>query len=100
MSNTPVAPVMTRSGRIVMAPKHLVETMDVMTDFQGIATELRYLACLTELDKSKVHWNLKIRASIGGRFEHTHELKVMNYQETMKSPNARAWKDKIENKYN
>eukprot|EP00956_Cyclotella_meneghiniana_P045257 scaffold361015_cov103-Cyclotella_meneghiniana.AAC.2 len=36
---------------------------------------------------------------VGGGFDHTDELKVMNYLHAMKSPDREAWKDEIKNKY-
>eukprot|EP00956_Cyclotella_meneghiniana_P008481 scaffold11431_cov23-Cyclotella_meneghiniana.AAC.2 len=40
-----------------------------------------------------------VGAGVGGGFDHTDELKVMNYREAMKSPDCEAWKDEIKNEY-
>ncbi len=40
-----------------------------------------------------------VSASIGGGFENTKELKVMNYKEAVNGPDGEQWKAEVENKY-
>ena len=40
-----------------------------------------------------------IGAVVGGGFENTKELKVMNYKETVDEPDGVHWQAEVENKY-
>ncbi len=40
-----------------------------------------------------------IGAGIGGGFDNTKELKVMNYKEAINGPDGVRWKAKVQNKY-
>jgi hypothetical protein len=40
-----------------------------------------------------------IRASIGGGFENTMELKPMKYKEAINGPDRKAWEKEIENEH-
>ncbi len=40
-----------------------------------------------------------VGAGVGGRFENTNKLKVMNYKEAVNGPDSEHWKAEVENKY-
>jgi hypothetical protein len=40
-----------------------------------------------------------VGAGIGGGFENTNKLKVMNYKEAVNGPDGDHWKPEVENEY-
>ena len=76
---------------MVKPSRRLIESLEAS------AVDLRYLSSMAELDNVEV-FNLQLMvenielylvgAGIGGGFSNTSELKVMNYKQAMKSPNA------------
>ena len=97
----------TRSGRTVQTPIRLTAAVrGGLSDFQGTAVEMKYLGSMAELDNEEiattavVEENVEISlvgAGVGGGFENTSELKVMNYREAMQSPDAEEWKAEVKN---
>ena len=98
----------TRSGRVSRPVDRLIETG--YADLHGSAVELRYLGNMAELDNpelSALHMteeNLEldlegmlVGAGVGGGFQNTKELKVMNYRQAMASDDADAWIDEVKN---
>ena len=78
-----------------------------MTEGMGSTTvELRYLGNMCEADSCELvatsitRDNLElsqVRAGLGGVFENTSELKVMNYKEAMRSPDKEHWIEEVGN---
>ena len=73
---------------------------------RGTAAELRYLGNMCESDNCELvatsitSDNLElsqVRAGLGGGFENTSELKVMNYKEAMRSPDKEHWIEEVGN---
>ena len=104
------ATVTTRSGRSVRPSTRLIETMTT-TMMTGSAAELRLMSARGEQDnieielaafetevsaEAAIELNL-VGAGIGGGFDNTSELKVMNYQQAMSSENKEAWKVEVGN---
>ena len=89
----------TRSGRTVQTPIRLTAAVrGGLSDFQGTAVEMKYLGSMAELDNveianaSVVEENVEVSlvgAGVGGGFDSTSELKVMNYREAMLSSDAK-----------
>ena len=77
----------TRSGRAIVPPDRLIETMNPFTDadLAGTAAELHYFGALAELDNEEISAFelILVGDGLGGGFENTTELKVMNYKEAM-----------------
>ncbi len=74
--------------------------------FQRTAVKMKYLGYMKELDNVEIVTaavaaeNIEISlvgAGVGGGFDNTSKLEVMNYQEAMQSPNAADWKVEIKN---
>jgi hypothetical protein len=40
-----------------------------------------------------------VGAGVGGGFENTNKLKVMNYKEAVNGPDSKHWKAEVETKY-
>jgi hypothetical protein len=40
-----------------------------------------------------------VGTGVGGRFENTREIKVMNYKEAVRGPDGKRWKAEVENEY-
>ncbi len=75
--------------------------MQVQTELPSTAVELKYLSNMAELDNWEVNAvevtsedieTFLVGAGIGGGFGHTAELRVMNYNQAMKSNDAGRWK--------
>ena len=85
----------TRSGRTIVPPDRLIETMTPFADadLSGTAAELHYFGALAELDNEKIaaFKLILVGAGLGGGFEITTELKVMKFKETMKGNNKKYW---------
>ena len=96
----------TRSGRTVLTPIRLTAAVrGGLSDFQGTAVEMKYLGSMAELDNveianaSVVEENVEVSlvgAGVGGGFDSTSELKVMNYREAMLSSDAKEWKAEVQ----
>jgi hypothetical protein len=93
----------TRVGRVSRAPERYIETMAVSSNSNEVSdAQLRYLLELAELDNEECHNLIEtalVGAGVGGGFDHTDELRVMNYREAMKSPDADEWKEEIKNEF-
>ena len=91
----------TRSGRTIVPPDRLIETMTAFTeaDLEGTAAELHYFGSLAELDNEEIaaFELILVGAGLGGGFENTTELKVMNYKEAMKGKNKNEWIKEVGN---
>ena len=83
---------MTRSGRVIVTPDRLIETMTT-----GI--EMHYLQCMQELNNNKIVAMelILVGAGAGGGFENTKELKVMNYKQAM-IDDKEGWTKEVANK--
>ena len=77
-----------------------------LEDFHGTAVEMKYLVLMAELDNNEiataavVKENVEISqvgAGVGGGFDTTSKLKVMNYHKAMQSPDADEWKVEVKN---
>ena len=86
----------TRSRRHVFRPERLGQAVNANIDMLSNA-ELNYYAALAETDESEV---ALVGAAMGGGFQHTSELKPMNYKEAMDGPEAEEWKAEVENEHN
>ena len=79
----------TRSGRAIVPPDRLIETMTLFTDadlsVSVTAAEIHYFGALAELDNEEIaaFELILVGAGLGGGFEKTTELKVMNFKEEM-----------------
>ncbi len=71
-----------------------------------MAIKMNYLGHMAELDIAEIatavvaEENIEISlvgVGVGGGFNKTSELKVMNYREAMQSPNAADWKVEVKN---
>ena len=78
--------------------------MNAQTELPSSAVELKYLGNMAELDNWEVNAvevtseeieTLLVGAGIGGGFGHTVELRVMNYNQAMKSDDAGRWKQEV-----
>ena len=97
----------TRSGRTVLTPVRLTaQVRGGLADFQGTIVKMKYLESMAELDNNEivtaavVEENVEISqvgAGVGGGFENTSELKVMNYREAMQSSDTEEWKAEVKN---
>ena len=92
----------TRSGRTIVPPDRMIETMTPFTDadLEGTAAELHYFGSLAELDNEEISAFelILVGAGLGGGFENTTELKVMNFKEAMKGKNKNEWINEVGNK--
>ena len=86
-------------------PERLMESMQVQTELSPTAVELKYLSNMAELDNWEVNAveitaedtkTFLVGAGIGGGFSHTTELKVMNYNQAMKSDDVSRWKQEVQ----
>jgi hypothetical protein len=75
------AKVSTRFGRLVIPPKRLIEEIG-----------------LAELDEMLNEFTL-VGAGLGGGFENTMELKVLNYKQAIESADSAKWKEAVEEEY-
>ncbi len=75
-----------------------------LEDFQGTAVEMKCIGHIAKLDNSEIatavvaEENIDISlvgAGVGGGFNSTSKLKVMNYQEAIQSPNVAHWKVEV-----
>ena len=77
----------TKSGRAIIQPDRLIETMTLFTDadLAVTAAELCYFGALSELDNKEIaaFELMLVGASLAGGLVNTTELKVMNYKEAM-----------------
>ena len=71
--------------------------MGDLADIQDTSGELRYLACMAELDNDEVAATeiLLVGPGIGGGFSKITELKVIKYKEAMSSEDADGWKEEV-----
>ncbi len=77
-----------------------------LEDFHGTAVEMKYLRLMSELDNNEIAAEAVIKenveasqvgAGVGGRFDNTSKLKVMNYCKEMQSPDADECKVEVKN---
>ena len=91
----------TRSGRAIVPPDILIETTTPYTDadLAGTAAELHYFGALSEPDNEEIaaFKLILVGAGMGGGFENTTELKVMNYKEATKGKNKNDWIKEVAN---
>ena len=91
----------TRSGLTIVPPEILIETMAPFTeaDLEGTAAELHYFGSLAELNNEELSTFelLLVGAGLGGGFENTTELKVVNFKEAMKGRNKNEWIKEVGN---
>ena len=91
----------TRSGRTIVPPGRLIETMTPFTDadLAGTAAELHYFGSLAELDNEEISAFelILVGAGLRGGFENTTELKVMNFKEATKGKNKNEWIKEVSN---
>ena len=84
-----------------MPPDRLIETMAPFADadLSGTAAELHYFGALAELDNEEIaaFELILVGAGLGGGFENTTELKVMNFKEAMKGNNKKDWIKEVAN---
>lgn len=95
----------TRTGRAVRAPTRLIETCDTATEIATTATaaQIRYLSEMANIDGDELNLvstvlsdELEVQlvgAGIGGGFESTKDLRVLNHRQAMQSEDAEKWKD-------
>ena len=122
------APVTTRFGRVSTAPERLLEVMEPLVDeIQGTAAELRYISLMAECDNDELRGILRnaeefsmcdiefslsdiefeledlefdqVGAGIGGGYDHTDQLRVLNYREAMRSKDREEWIKEIKKEY-
>ena len=97
-----------RDRTAIRAPERWTyETMASMTEgMLGTAAELRYLGSMCEADNYELCTTsitsdnvelAQVGAGLGGGFENTQELKVMNYKEAMRSPDKEHWIEEVGN---
>ena len=92
---------MTRSGRAIVPPDRLIEIMTPFTDadLSGTVAELHYFGALAELDNEEIaaFELILVGAGLGGGFENTTELKVMNFKKATKRNNKKYWIKEVPN---
>ncbi len=83
--------------------------VNVETETEALAVQTGYYDMFNVVDYNEVallamhHMqNLEftnVSAGVGGGFDNTKELKVMNYKEAINGPDGVRWKAEVENKY-
>ena len=113
--NTTVAENTTRSGRTVTAPSRLIDTMAAAMDNakmnlthkqKNYYAALMSLSChetdgkeLEAIEKVRVMEHCLVGAGIGGGFQNTAELKVMKFNEAMRSSDREGWIKAVEKEH-
>ena len=89
---TETSEIRTRTGRVVQPRKRLIETMNLSGDVSS--AELHYLASMLELESEELEI-MCVGAGIGGGYQNTTELHVLNYKQAMKSSKAPEWRKEV-----
>ena len=91
-------PQTTRSGRVIKPVDRLIESMTTsIGEYRGTNAALKFLESISDhsqYDAAAAELAL-VGAGIGGGYENTSELRVMNYKEAMSSKDAAGWKVEV-----
>ncbi len=96
----PVPPT-TRAGRVHTRP---IKLQDFKTQYHAASVDgvilniqANFYSTLCDLEEEEfeMHEVIAVGAGIGGGFEDTSELRVMNYQQAMQSMDVEGWKREI-----
>ena len=90
----------TTGSRTIRAPKRLIEEIGAVS-----AEEMRWLEAMNTLAEFEINYGTGIEvgclgAGIGGGFDDTNELKVVNFKSAMNSESKTEWMKAIEDEHN
>ena len=99
-----------RTGRKIRRPQRLIETDEFGSSGLLTKMEENYYSALMEIGSMAIdninerHFEMSsemgyIGAALGGGFENTNELRLMKYQEAMKTKDKEKWKEAVKDEY-